>query len=76
MFRILWDHLALYKDLRIVMILEAIDSIFQKIVEIDIVKSKPMLCFNNIRTFKCTCTRGRDERLLFLNQEFTSLISE
>ena len=54
------------KILELVMILEAIDSIFQKLLEIDIVNSQPMPCLNYIRTCKCTGTWGRDERLLLL----------
>ena len=49
------------------MILEAIDSIFQKIVEIDIVNYQSMPCLNYVRTCKGTRTRGRKERLLLLN---------
>ena len=49
------------------MILEAKDSIFQKIVEIDIVNSQSMPCLNYVCMCKDTRTRGRNERLLLLN---------
>ena len=55
------------KILKLAIIFEVTDSIFQKIVKIDFVYSQPMLYLNYIRAYKYTSTGRRDGRLLVLN---------
>ena len=44
------------KILKLAITFEVIDSILQKIVEIDIVDSQPMPCLNYVRAYKYTRT--------------------
>ena len=46
------------KILKLAIILEVIDSIFQKIVEIDIVDSQPIPCTSYIRAYKYNIHEG------------------